>query len=647
LIELDALRGIAVFSVVLFHYTTRYDSIYGHSSELLFKFDHGHLGVNLFFIISGFVIFLTLERTKSVIDFTVARFSRLYPAYWAAAILTYTVISSGGLPGREVKIEHALANLSMLQQWFYVPHIDGVYWTLTVELSFYSIMIALYALALLRYIEGISVLWLILVVTHRFGIVHGLTANLLILDYASLFIAGMMFYLVKQGRGNIFHHAIICLSFMIYILGESTSQVLAIAIFFGLFYCFAYNHLRFIAVRPLTWLGTISYTLYLVHQNIGYLAMNNLYGLNINANICVLLTILLSLSLATLITYSVEKPAMRLIRNRYKGFLTRRVAVPAGVFCFAFFPPDANGMEDTKWPAEVKEVEFVSSGDSSKQKALFYAPPAGGPAPLLFGIHTWSGDFRQESSVPYALWAIRNNWAFIHPNLRGANDRPEATGSELVMADIASALEFAYKNANIDPDRIYLVGVSGGGYTSLLAAARFPDVWAGVSVWAPIADLSCWYLESRSRGLKYADDIVKSCGAPPGHDAGADLQYWTRSPLNQMGQLKAVHLDINAGIRDGHEGSVPVSHALKAFNILAVPAARLDNVDIEYIVNSSKVPDHLVSKIHDPAYGEKRPLFRRLSGNTRITIFDGGHEIIHEAALQWLAAQRKIKNHPN
>ena len=87
--ELDALRGIAAFSVVLFHYTARYDSIYGHSNRLLFKFNYGHLGVNLFFIISGFVIFMTLDRTKSVIDFVVARFSRLYPAYWTALALTF------------------------------------------------------------------------------------------------------------------------------------------------------------------------------------------------------------------------------------------------------------------------------------------------------------------------------------------------------------------------------------------------------------------------------------------------------------------------------------------------------------------------------------------------------------------------------
>src|SRR5690349_15385603 len=68
---LDALRGLAALSVVLFHYTTRYDALFGHRSELLVSVPWGHYGVQIFFGISGFVIFMTLDRTATLADFAV------------------------------------------------------------------------------------------------------------------------------------------------------------------------------------------------------------------------------------------------------------------------------------------------------------------------------------------------------------------------------------------------------------------------------------------------------------------------------------------------------------------------------------------------------------------------------------------------
>jgi len=100
-------------------------------------------------------------------------------------------------------------------------------------------------------------------------------------------------------------------------------------------------------------------------------------------------------------------------------------------------------------------------------------------------------------------------------------------------------------------------------------------------------------------------------------------------------------LDINAGIRDGHTGSVAVSHSLRAFNLVASKNDRIDEKDIKYFVEKARVPPHLKKQVTDPAYGDKRVLFRKSSGNARVTIFDGGHEIIYEAALKWLAKQKK------
>ena len=92
LVELDALRGIAAMAVVAYHYTTHYANQIGHMTPLRFGFPAGNYGVHLFFLISGFVIFMTLERTRNAMDFVVSRFSRLYPAYWAAMLVTGVVV---------------------------------------------------------------------------------------------------------------------------------------------------------------------------------------------------------------------------------------------------------------------------------------------------------------------------------------------------------------------------------------------------------------------------------------------------------------------------------------------------------------------------------------------------------------------------
>ena len=297
------------------------------------------------------------------------------------------------------------------------------------------------------------------------------------------------------------------------------------------------------------------------------------------------------------------------------------------------------------WPEVVREVRYQSKADNTKQPVLFYVPPTDGKArPLLVGLHSWSGDYRQTMSMPYAKWCIEKKWNFIHPNFRGPNRRPEATGSELVVEDILSAVEYAKKNAAVDENRIYLVGGSGGGYASLLMAGRAPKIWAGVSAWVPISDLAKWHAETSARKMKYARDIELSIGGKPVAGSKALAEARKRSASTYLSGAKGVNLDINAGITDGHNGSVPISHSLEAFNVLAAKKDRISTELIEEFTRTAKVPKALAGQAPtDSSYGEKTVQFRRVSGNVRVTIFQGGHEIIAPAALQWLARQQKMR----
>lgn len=295
------------------------------------------------------------------------------------------------------------------------------------------------------------------------------------------------------------------------------------------------------------------------------------------------------------------------------------------------------------WGQSATEVFYLSDADDSVQPARFYAPDSDEVIPMIVALHSWSNDYTQTLHGDIEAWCIEQGWAFLHPNFRGRNKTPEATGSELAVQDIVSAVDYAKRVARIDELAIYLVGTSGGGYASLLMASRHPNIWAGVSAWVPIFDLEAWYNETKKAELRYAGEIEASCGGVPGDSAQVDAEYAKRSPKAYMRKAKGVNLHINAGIRDGHDGSVPVSHSLNAFNAVALRKDRLSEKEIAFFRTEAKVPANLVELLSDPSYGEKQPLFRRKSGNATVTIFDGDHELVSSAAIDWISSQHARK----
>jgi pimeloyl-ACP methyl ester carboxylesterase len=281
------------------------------------------------------------------------------------------------------------------------------------------------------------------------------------------------------------------------------------------------------------------------------------------------------------------------------------------------------------------EIRYISLADKSEQPAMFYAPESRDAVPLVVALHTWSGNYKQTHHKAIEQWCMENGWAYIHPNFRGPNKHPDATGSELVVKDIVSAVMHAKTATSIDASSVYLVGTSGGGYTALVMAGHHPEIWTGVSAWVPISDLKAWYYECRLAKLNYFKDIAASCGGAPGESPAADEEYLKRSPLTYLSNAKGVVLHINAGIKDGHNGSVPISHSLLAFNEVAASKDRLSKEEISFFVEKAQVPVHLRTDISDASYGEKQPLFRRTSGNATVTIFNGGHELVPDAVISW------------
>jgi poly(3-hydroxybutyrate) depolymerase len=300
------------------------------------------------------------------------------------------------------------------------------------------------------------------------------------------------------------------------------------------------------------------------------------------------------------------------------------------------------------------EVKIKSSADGTDQPAYFHLPPTalknGGKAPMLVMLHTWSYGYKAKNP---AAWAIteccRRGWAFLYPHFRGPNKTPQGCGSDLAVQDIADGVKWALANHPIDPNRVYIMGGSGGGHMSLLMAGRHPELFAASYAACPITDIARWYTESgdSARNLypSYAKMIQSACGGKPEEKPE---EYVRRSPLTWIGAAKkaGVAVSITTGIHDGHKkkggGSVPIGHSVRAYNALALEKDRITDAQMESMERTEQVPPELAFEGTDPYFKKgQEVLLRRTSGNVRLTVFNAGHAGNFVEGAAWLALQKR------
>jgi peptidoglycan/LPS O-acetylase OafA/YrhL len=277
--ELDALRGIAALLVVFFHY-----SIHRPETELGFKY--GIAGVELFFVISGFVITMSICRVKRGLDFVINRISRLYPAYWAAATLTFALVVFKSLATEhslaDVSFGQYVANLTMMQYYLGYKDLDGSYWTLVVEMIFYCCVFLLLQTRQIKRINPLAVCIINCTVIAQAFFWGENTKRLLemapLLRYLPLFLAGINFYSICTERKHLLiQYPVIVFCFLGQLmLFENCTRAheylspaeyaAALAVIFLLFVVFVHGCLGFIVSKVTLFLGRISYPLYLTHQ---------------------------------------------------------------------------------------------------------------------------------------------------------------------------------------------------------------------------------------------------------------------------------------------------------------------------------------------------------------------------------------------
>lgn len=295
---------------------------------------------------------------------------------------------------------------------------------------------------------------------------------------------------------------------------------------------------------------------------------------------------------------------------------------------------------------DLQKVEVISTLDAEKQTVLYWAPEKAKTeaVPLLVFLHSWSGDVTQDNRV-WQAEAVQRGWAYLHPNFRGINNTSKACGSKFARQDVLDAIDFVTQHVKVDPQRIYLAGTSGGGHMSMLMAGNHPERFSAVSAWVGISDMADWYRFHSPDGKpdKYGSDILKVIGGPPGESTVRDQDYADRSPLNVLHRIGDLPLDIMAGVHDGHTGSVPVAHSLRAFNVIArsKKSPVIEDAVFDRLWELGKQQQATpIDTIKDADLG-RTVILRRSAGAARVTIFEGGHEGLAGPACQWLSKQSR------
>ena len=214
----------------------------------------------------------------------------------------------------------------MFQHWLMIKDVDGLYWTLAIELCFYTFILIILTFKKLSEIESFGIFWLAIMVIVYYIMINNLITGINfyywmpLLKNGTLFFAGIVFYLMKTQGQTIKRSAYILLCIAIHLLINPFFECIVVLFFFVIFYLFIFNKLNFLANKPLLFLGSISYALYLINQNIGYQLLNFLETSGLRSIYIKLpLALMLIIALAAAITNGVEKPIMRYIRGKFSS----------------------------------------------------------------------------------------------------------------------------------------------------------------------------------------------------------------------------------------------------------------------------------------------------------------------------------------
>ncbi|MDP9799443.1 peptidoglycan/LPS O-acetylase OafA/YrhL [Catenuloplanes nepalensis] len=338
LYALDGLRLLCALAVAAYHLGLAWSldgvrpavHLLPHGSGPLLIY--GFLGVEVFFMISGFVICMS-GWGQNLRGFVASRAGRLYPAFWACVLITATVmvlfpVTTGvplphGLTGSDVAV-----NLTMLAGPLSVPYVDTVYWTLWNELRFYAIFAVLVLAGVTRgRVLTLCAVWLAASVVVPPGVP---LAELVMPRFAPYFVAGMTLYLIRRSGPSLPVWLLLAATWLVSLVRVRERVLFAnpgfpvpvwpglliITLAFGVLLAIALGATDRWSWRALAVAGAVSYPFYLLHPRVGFTMIRYAYErTGLPAPVLVVAAIVLLLAVAWLVHRLVERPATPALRR--------------------------------------------------------------------------------------------------------------------------------------------------------------------------------------------------------------------------------------------------------------------------------------------------------------------------------------------
>lgn len=357
---LDGLRCIAALMVLSYHFIARWTTdkhgkaLYSYGDSLYEAFPvsmhFGTFGVSLFFLISGFVIMMTLRNSSGLIEFAFRRMIRLWPTMIVCATLTTILVNASGIHERFEGVDHWPVNaLEFASSILFIDPeltgrvlgieglswVDGVYWTLWVEVRFYALIAIIYAMSGDR---NFGMSWLALQVCSTLSLAiaiwapNGFNRNIgLILqpDYLFWFTIGISAYFAWLKKLSL----PIILSAIVAVAGATLSavseaghdQFLSVSGYLVLYGCVATIFLlvtlkgyfsALLSSKALVTIGLASYPLYMFHDRAGIILTTLLADLGINPITAMLVVVMTLLLFAICIHRFVEVRSKKFLQSR-------------------------------------------------------------------------------------------------------------------------------------------------------------------------------------------------------------------------------------------------------------------------------------------------------------------------------------------
>lgn len=293
-LQIQVLRTVFCFLIIFFHFTIQYNNYYDCNNIFINPFVDclDDVGVLSFFILSGFYLTRRKELTtfKEKLIYWIKRFLNIYLLYLAAIIIIYTASKFGYLGNRAVSLSDFFQNIVFVNVLTHSKSVDGSHWYVLALLCLYFLEFIRDILPLKK--EKSAYYWIIFLVVSipSFIIQRNINENTIpsfIFKIVNVFLCqgyyayafiGISLFLFDYDKPlclkNVLLSICVVLIF-VFVAIVDWKRVIVLLVTVPIIILALFRKLVFLEyIKPLIFLGNASYSIYLLHQNIGFMLLN-------------------------------------------------------------------------------------------------------------------------------------------------------------------------------------------------------------------------------------------------------------------------------------------------------------------------------------------------------------------------------------